>query len=209
MNTPRSISQPTNASASASAMSRVHGSRWLDGFSVVGLLLAAGLFFAPGFGVEFTEVTGSPSDAAPDSVPMASPTADTDTTSRSQIQSIVSGNIFSPTRRAPVSRFVAPGLSTSESTPAYVSPMAPMVMPDSAGERLPRLSAIVAMNGERQALLQLVADGAPRLYRMNDVHAGYRIVRIDSNLVVLTSRAGTRTLRLSPRAAPDTLEKLP
>ena len=125
------------------------------------------------------------------------------------VGAIVSGNVFSPTRRAPVSRFVAPGQVNAGSVPAYVSPMAATVTADSAAERLPRLSAIVAMNGERLALLQLVADGSPRLYRLNEVHAGYRIVRIDSTLVVITSRAGTRTLRLSPRAVPDTLEKLP
>jgi hypothetical protein len=80
----------------------------------------------------------------------------------------------------------------------------------SADDSLPRLSGIIADGGERRALLQLVAaDGAPRLYRIGDVHAGYRVVRIGPDQVVLASRAGTRTLRLSQRAAPDSLEKTP
>jgi len=125
---------------------------------------------------------------------------------------VVADNVFSATRRAPTVRFMVPG---QDAVPGMSPANALMQSPGAAtGDRpadaLPRLSAIVAANGERRALLQFVAsDGAPRLYRVNDVHAGYRIVRIDSDRVVLASRAGTRTLRLSQRAIPDSLENLP
>ena len=127
----------------------------------------------------------------------------------SLIAVVVNGNVFSATRRAPTVRFAVPGQTAADIAPMTAS-MSPAAPGDSEGNGLPRLSAIVAMNGERRALLQFVAsDGAPRLYRVNDVHRGYRIVRIDSNAVVVASRAGTRTLRLSQRAAPDTLENRP
>lgn len=127
----------------------------------------------------------------------------------SLISIVVNGNVFSATRRAPTVRFVVPGQTALDMAPMTAS-MSPAASGDGEGNGLPRLSAIVAMDGERRALLQfVVSDGAPRLYRVNDVHSGYRIVRIDSNAVVVASRAGTRTLRLSQRAAPDTLEKRP
>ena len=125
------------------------------------------------------------------------------------IEVVVNGNVFSATRHAPLTEFVVPGQSGLEVVPMMTAMPVTGAMP-SEGDVLPRLSAIVAMNGERLALLQFVAsDGAPRLYRINDVHAGYRVVRIDSTRVVLAGRAGTRVLRLSPRPAPDSLKKLP
>jgi hypothetical protein len=49
------------------------------------------------------------------------------------------------------------------------------------------------------------SDGHATLYRAGDVHAGYRIIRIEADYVVLAHRAGTRTLRLSDRRQ-DSLE---
>jgi hypothetical protein len=81
---------------------------------------------------------------------------------------------------------------------------------DSTEQTMPHLSGIVAEQGERRALLQLVAaDGGPRLYREGDVHAGFRILRIGADHVVLSSRTGSRTVRLSPRVTPDSLEMKP
>lgn len=126
----------------------------------------------------------------------------------SLIAVIVNGNVFSPTRTAPRTRFVPPTerAMVVESPSGYgASAPAP-----ASGDSLPMLSGIVSINGERQALLQMTAaDEAPKLYRVGESHAGYRVVRISSDLVLLASRAGTRTLRLSHRAPPDSLEKQP
>ena len=69
---------------------------------------------------------------------------------------------------------------------------------------------IADQHAENEALLQLTAaDESPKLYRVGESHAGYRIVQIGADHVVLASRAGTRSLRLSHRAPPDSLEKQP
>ncbi len=125
------------------------------------------------------------------------------------ITTVVNGNVFSATRRAPSVRFTAPGQASSD-MPAMsaTAETAPSATTDSLS--LPRLSGIVTVDGERRALVQLTAsDGAPHLFGVGDVHAGFRIVRIGPDQVVLASRAGTRTLRLSSRATPDSLENLP
>ena len=103
---------------------------------------------------------------------------------------------------------MAPGehAAVAESPPAYSAGRPEAGSDDS----FPHLSGIVAINGERRALLQFIAaDESPKLFRVTDSHAGYRIVQIGSDFVVLASRAGTRTLRLSRGAPPDSLEKLP
>lgn len=121
---------------------------------------------------------------------------------------VVNSNVFSATRRAPTSRFVVPGQAAAMDV--YSTATEASAQPDSASASLPQLSGIVSERGQRQALLQLLAsDGGPRLYREGDVHAGYRIVRIGVDYVLLTSRAGTRTVRLSPRESPDSLEMTP
>jgi len=128
--------------------------------------------------------------------------------SDSLIAVIVNGNVFSATRKAPRVRFLPPGerAAVVEAPPGYGMPSPAVASNDS----LPMLSGIVAINGERQALLQMTAaDESPKLYRINESHAGYRVVQIGPDMVVLASRAGTRTLRLSHRAPPDSLEKHP
>jgi len=124
---------------------------------------------------------------------------------------VVNSNVFSATRRAPTSRFVVPGqvvAATSDMSSSATDAEAPSS--DSAAASLPQLSGIVSERGERRALLQLLAsDGGPRLYREGDVHAGYRIARIGADYVQLASRSGTRTVRLSPRESPDSLEMKP
>ena len=128
--------------------------------------------------------------------------------SDSLIAVIVNGNVFSATRKAPRARFLPPGERPAVAeTPAGYGALPPAV---ASNDSLPMLSGIVAINGERQALLQMTAaDEAPKLYRINESHAGYRVVQIGPDLVVLASRAGTRTLRLSHLAPPDSLEKQP
>jgi hypothetical protein len=127
---------------------------------------------------------------------------------------IVNGNVFSATRKAPVTRFLPPNeraanerAAAVDASPDYGAMKAAPVTDDS----LPALSGIVAINGERQALLQMTAaDEAPKLYRINESHGGYRVVQIGPDMVILASRSGTRTLRLARSAPPpDSLEKQP
>lgn len=206
---------PTTASVMSHRRRHRDRVRWLDWMSVACAAIAVVLLVLPSVGSlvavqpDMSRPAGTmPATPATSAVPVISITP---SPGDSLVALVVNGNVFSATRRAPRVRFVVPGQSTGD-----YSPMSGVAIPDSAMmggpavDALPRLTAIVAMNGERRALLQLTAsDGAPRLYRINDVHAGYRIVRIESDHVVLASRAGTRTLRLAQRATPDTLENFP
>ncbi|MEI6740756.1 MAG: hypothetical protein WCK74_10665 [Gemmatimonadaceae bacterium] len=120
---------------------------------------------------------------------------------------VIHGDIFSSTRRAPSVAFVEPG--RADATPA--APMAPMATDTapSLTADFPVLSGIVTVNGERQALLQLRADdGAPRLYRVGSTHAGYQLLAIDRDAVILSGPTGRRTLRLSTRSASASREPL-
>jgi hypothetical protein len=123
---------------------------------------------------------------------------------------VINGNVFSASRRAPTTRFVAPGTGAADAVAANSAPTnASMAAPADAGDAdaLPRLTGIVTLDGERQVLLQLSADdGVPRLYRRGDEHAGYRIERIGADFVVLVHRGSRRTVRLRPLATPDSLE---
>ena len=190
---------------------RMHPTRWLDVVSVSVAGIALLLLVMP-WGMELT--ADSPTAARRPS-PAAFGLSDTRAPANamsgqdSLVERVVHGNVFSATRRAPVTRFVVPGQAAMDVTPTMPG-MTPAGADVGEADTFPRLSAIVALNGERWALLQFAAsDGAPRLYRMNDVRAGSRVVRIEPDRVVLASRAGTRTLRLSQRATPDSPEKRP
>lgn len=130
---------------------------------------------------------------------------------------IVNGNLFSASRRAPTTRFVVPGRADATDNAlngaAMTNAAAAASMTDSIaggnadGTSYPRLSGIVTMNGERRALLQLSSgDGVASLYRVGDVHAGFRVLDIGGDVVVLTSKAGTTRLRLTARRMQDSLE---
>ena len=130
------------------------------------------------------------------------PTRDT------MISAVIRGNVFSATRRAPMVAFAAPGrdLVTGTSVPGVPSPGTNTI----DVSELPRLSGIVVVSGERRALLQLSdSDGVPRLYRVGDARAGFRVVSVGADFVVLSSSSGSRTLRLSSHAAPDSLKHSP
>jgi len=139
---------------------------------------------------------------------------------------IVRGNVFSSTRRAPVSRFMPPGFDGSAtmapdapydaSSGARDEALAAMMGPDSgagteAGTRdpVPALYGIVGIDGVRHALLALRGGEPPRLYAVGDRHAGYRISAIERDRVVLATSRGLRTLRLAPSAPRDSSENLP
>ena len=189
----------------------MHPTRWLDVVSVSVAAIALVLLVMP----SEIDLTADSSIAARRPSTSASGLSETRAPAiamsgqDSLVGLVVNGNVFSSTRRAPVTRFVVPGQTAMDVTPTMPG-MAPAGADVGEEDALPRLSAIVALNGEPRALLQFAAsDGAPRLYRVNDERAGYRVVRIETDRVVLASRAGTRTLRLSQRATPDSPEKLP
>ncbi len=193
---------------------RVHPTRWLDVVSVsvaviaLLLLLLKDMPFSMELTTDSTSAARRPSTSA---FGLSNMPASTIAMSGqdSLVGLVVNGNVFSATRRAPVTRFVVPGQTAMDANPTMPG-IPPAGAEVSEEDAMPRLSAIVALNGERLALLQFAAsDGAPRLYRVNDMRAGYRVVRIETDRVVLASRAGTRTLRLSQRATPDAPEKLP
>lgn len=191
--------------------------RVLDVTSIGLLLGAIALWFWPVSLPRAASVALAGSPEAPTTAPDVVGAATTASVSLiastdSLVAAVVDGNVFSATRRAPRARFVVPGQMPADNSSVMMGTVEPAVGDSATGETetYPRLSGIVAVSGERRALLQLrAADGAPRLYRVGEVHAGYRVVRIDTTLVVLSSRTGTRTVRLSPRVTPDSLEMMP
>ena len=199
----------------SSSVPRVRSTRVLDIFAAACAIVAVLLLMWPTpSGVVPTAAAREPARSAVPSAPPlpadvpAPATGAARSDGDSLIAVIVNGNVFSSTRRAPRTRFVPPNERSTvvESPPSYGASTPEVASDDS----LPRLSGIVAINGERRALLQMVAaDESPKLYRINESHAGYRVVQIGPDMVVLASRAGTRTLRLSHRAPPDSLEKQP
>jgi hypothetical protein len=116
---------------------------------------------------------------------------------------IVEGNVFSATRRAPSVRFRPPGSEADAPPPS--APSAVTVADDG-----PRLFGIVSQDGTRRALLQLPGtDSTPHLLASGERRAGYRVVSIELDRVVVVSSAGTRTVRLAARAPSDSSEKHP
>jgi hypothetical protein len=203
--------------ATSTAFAQRRLMRVLD-VATIGLLVAAAVvWFWPvslpgGAAVPGGSERGAPTPV-PDAVAPGTPASVARIVSTdSLVVAVVDGNVFSATRRAPRSRFVVPGREPVGNSTVMLGTMEPAAGDSAAGEpeEYPRLSGIVGASGERRALLQLrAADGAPRLYRVGEMHAGYRVVRIDSTLVVLSSRTGMRTVRLSPRVTPDSLEMMP
>ncbi len=124
---------------------------------------------------------------------------------------VVAGNLFSATRQAPRTPFVPPGqAAVMAATMNGAMDSTSAMNLGSPADSLPRLTGIVTTNGARRALVQFtLADGAPQLYAEGAVRAGYRVLRIEADRVVLVTRSGTRTLRLSPRTPPDSLGKQP
>jgi hypothetical protein len=195
--------------------SRVRAMRWLNGVTAVLLTAAAALWLVialPGNRVSTDTVTAKTANAAP-----GAPSADVPSlalesgsaASDSLVDVVVRNNLFSATRRAPSARFVAPAEVSGASTAAPSDSVGRVNAAASDDASFPRLSGIVTASGDARALLQMAAsDGAPQLYRVGDVHAGVRVVRIAPDLVVLATRAGTRILRLSSHAPPDSLENL-
>ena len=151
-------------------------------------------------------------DAAPTAVPPVA-TAERAADVAVWRSTIIHGNLFSPTRSAPVSAFVmlgtapaptalltaetAPGLSTTASTNA-------------SADRYPQLVGIIARDGEWFALVQLTArDDSPRLYRAGDRRAGFLIRRVTATAVDLAGPGGSQRLTLRTRTASDSSPTFP
>jgi hypothetical protein len=191
--------------------------RAVDVLSVVCVLLAAVLWLWPASSDVRAEPANANANANASTIANAMPVAmavapplrapGLMSAADSLVAAVVAGNVFSASRRAPTTRFMPPGSITSDAPTSNAALLAPTPTGVADADALPRLTGIITLNGERQALVQLTAgDGVPRLYRAGDSHAGYRIERIGADFVVLTLRTGTRTLRLNARALPDSLE---
>lgn len=181
----------------------------LNGVATMCAVAACIVFVWPSWGLEVqTPSAGTPGVTVPGPVlRVAARGADAD----SLASVVVAGNLFSATRQAPRTRFVPPGQATVMAAAMNGAMDSTGAMNQgSLADSLPRLTGIVTTNGERRALVQFVlADGAPQLYAVGDARAGFRVLRIESDRVVLVTRSGTRTLRLSPRTPPDSLGKQP
>jgi hypothetical protein len=116
---------------------------------------------------------------------------------------VVAGNVFSASRRAPTARFTPPGSEPPDAMPRPDAAPAVGTL-DAAGDGDgPRLHGIVTVDGGRRALLLLRADEPARLLAVGDRHAGYRVLAIEADRVVLDTGAGRMVLRLAPPASRD------
>jgi hypothetical protein len=112
---------------------------------------------------------------------------------------IVATNLFSPTRRAPRSRFVPPGQEIMADAP-------PVGVSDVASTPL-QLLAIMSVDGVTRALVQPDdADSTPRLVGVGERVGRYRLLRIGADRIELTSSSGTRIVRLSRKTPADSSE---
>ncbi|MEN9508500.1 MAG: hypothetical protein RLZZ621_1063, partial [Gemmatimonadota bacterium] len=125
----------------------------------------------------------------------------------STVALIISNNIFSITRRPPATRFqLPPSDAESEVTPSAFADPTPGAMPMDVSavpstENVPALFGTMRANGGAMALLRLDASQrTPQLYGEGDRAGGFRVVRIDTDAVVLSGPSGPVTLRL---ARPD------
>ena len=135
---------------------------------------------------------------------------------------IVSGNVFSSSRRAPTTRFRPPGsegppdarlmaaYDVGQSTPPFMAAGSDAGAPGtSRDDPVPRLYGIVTVDGVRRALLALRAGDAPRLFDIGERYAGYRVTSIDGERVILATASGSRTLRQTRPASRDSSENTP
>jgi len=181
----------------------------LNGFATICVIAACVLFVWPPSSVSDAGSARAPVPLATTPSPALTTGGGSATDSLEAV--VVAGNIFSATRQPPRTRFVPPGQAalvaeTMNGAMDSASTMSQASLVDS----LPRLTGIVTTNGERRALVQFaLADGAPQLYAVGDARGGFRVLRIESDKVVVATRSGSRTLRLSPRTPPDSLDKQP
>jgi len=205
-----SANRSANASATRPDTASASGALrwpWWTTARVLDLASAACAFIAIGFLVVPTRTTTArqPSAGLPRVAPLEVPSA---AMSDSAAARIVSENVFSSSRRAPASRFMPPG---SEPSPSFVEPTsAPTSITDADNVDGARLFGIIMQDGRVRALLRLPgADSATRLMAAGESRAGYRVQRIETDRIVITSSEGSRTLLLVPRTASDSLGNRP
>jgi hypothetical protein len=172
--------------------------RVLQGCTVVGLLTAAALLFWP------ADTAVSP--AAP---PLAFSTAappDAATGVQAATDSIVTTNLFSLSRQAPLSRTVVAAPADAPPAPeVFVADSATGLNADAGDslqapptDRVPRLYGVVDGPFGTAALLRLSrASSGARLFRVGDGTGGYIVRRIWPDRVELSGPSGGLVLHLS------------
>lgn len=117
------------------------------------------------------------------------------------LNALVANNPFSPTRRAPTQRFVAPGAE-----PAPVPDAAMTSAPEASSSTVsdaPQLLGVLRVDGAARALVQIAADSAPRLVGLGARIGRWRVDAIDRTQITLLSAAGSRIVRLARPTLPD------
>jgi hypothetical protein len=112
---------------------------------------------------------------------------------------IVQGNVFSPTRSAPRTRYL-PGESFADAgTPsdATVAVSDTAAQAGAASDAVPKLYGTIVRADGPQALLRLDARvSSPVLYRVGDRAGGYRVAEIGERSVALEGPSGRVVLRI-------------
>jgi hypothetical protein len=191
-----------------------------DTLSVVAVLLAAALSAWRGaavtpapFSLPVNPAASGLTHADSGGVVDASHNAQTGRGANLDSAAVVSANVFSASRHAPRVHYLSPDAPVN--APALPAPMRPMSA-DSTGrdssavadDAVPHLYGIVSQGDVRRALLRLSErDHDPQLFAEGDIHDGWQVMRIDTDVVTLraTGRGSTalRTLRLAPRSTGD------
>jgi hypothetical protein len=132
--------------------------------------------------------------------PVAPPSGEEQAATLLSYHQIVTGNLLSPDRAAPESRYVPPELAVEATPEAPVRPAAP-------APSAPRLRLFGTAVGPEGSVALIDADptipGA-EVYRVDDRVQGSRIVEILETAVVLQGPSGRITLTL-----PSALRRLP
>ena len=97
-------------------------------------------------------------------------------------------------------RFAAPGVDAGLPPDPVPMPMAGTV---SDGDDGPQLFGVVLVNGAPHALLAVAADSVAQLLPAGARLGAWRVRRIGTDRVELSSSSGTRVLRLSRHAPND------
>lgn len=110
------------------------------------------------------------------------------------VRTLVTGHPFSPTRRAPRTRFVAPG---NEPVAPGLAPAELSGPPEVAVAAGPQLLGVLLVDGRPRALLQVDGDSTARLVEEGARVGPWQVGPITRTSVTLRSAAGRRVVRLS------------
>lgn len=115
------------------------------------------------------------------------------------LSALAANNPFSPTRRTPAQRFVAPG---AEPAPDAAMTTAPEASSPPVSDA-PQLLGVLRVDGAARALVQIAADSTPRLVGIGARIGRWRVDAIDRTHITLVSAAGSRIVRLARPTLPD------